>query len=156
MMRSALATPGLSLRCYSPGASRGDRDARRRHRAAAPRIAAAAELARRRVAGDRVDAAEEQVPLRPSGRPGSRGGEPVEPALVDAGLGLDGAGLEVDAGRLDGRLRVHAVGDQPDDRLQHRRADPVRAAAAEPRLQLAVARAPRSATSSTAPAGPAA
>ena len=57
---------------------------------------AAADPAGLRVAGDRVDAAEEQVLRRASARPRSRVLEPRQRGLVDARLGLDRAVLEVD------------------------------------------------------------
>ena len=58
--------------------------------AAAARIAAAAELPRRRVAGHRVHAAEEQVPLVPADQAKAALRQHVETVLVHAGLYLHG------------------------------------------------------------------
>ena len=104
------------------------------------------------VSGHGVDAAEEQVPLRPAGDGVPPRLEPRQGLGIDPGLGMDRARLEVDARRLDRLGGLHPVGDQPDDRLQHRGADPVRAAAAEPQPRARPRGAARSATSSRAPA----
>ena len=47
-----------------------------------------------------MDAAEEDVVIRPTNDPVTALGQPVERALVDPGLGLDLAGLEVHARRV--------------------------------------------------------
>ena len=54
---------------------------------------------------------------------------------------MNRAGLEVEARRLDRRGHVETVAEVAEDRLEHGRADPVRAAAAEPEHEPAVAQA---------------
>src|SRR5215213_8186732 len=135
MISSALAiTSPLGVRSAD-----GTRALRVGHRAAAAWVAAAAELARGGIPGDGVHAAEEEIPLLPVDELIPARGERVQDLLVDARLGLHGASLEVQARSLHRLLRVHAVCDHADDRLQDRRADPVRAAASEAHLELAVA-----------------
>src|SRR3954466_910960 len=98
---------------------------RERHPTAAARVAAAAELSRVRIAGHRVDTAEEQVSVLPAHELVAAGRDHVQPLLVHSRLGLHRARLVVDAGRRDRALGVHAAGDHPDDGLEHRRADAV-------------------------------
>ena len=121
-------------RPLSAGSGDGDR-------AAAARVAAAAQLAGRRIAGDRVDAAEEDVSIAASGRPRSRAPRAARapPRRPRARPGPRPAskwtrGASTASSTVAARRTTSA-----DDRLQDRRADPVRAAAAEPGLELAVA-----------------
>ena len=159
LLRDALARPS-GWRCWrarceaarseAARARRGDR------RAGADRTAGSARLRlralrrrrpRRRGAGrrprpaprpglarDGLDAAEEEVLSRPADDP-CRAPRSAEPRLRRRpGSAWTVACLEVDPRRLDRRRGPEPVGEHADDRLQDRRADPVRAAAAEPGL----------------------
>src|SRR3954470_4577831 len=103
--------------------------------AAAPRVARTGDVAGRRVAADRLHPAEEDVARAEAHELVAHRIE-----LLDrhAGLDVEVAGLDVQARRLDRGARVEAVVDRADDRLQQRRADPVRPRGAEHELDLAV------------------
>ena len=158
MIKSALAMartfPGLSqtmllraraLACGAASSSRRPRSPRPaagRRRRATPRSRGSwTRRGRRRRTGSAPPSGRRCTPA-PRAAPGPG---------VDSRLGLDRARLEVDARRLDRLGGLHPVGDQADDRLQDRGADPVRAAAAEPQPRARPRAGPRSATSSRAP-----
>ena len=119
------------------------------------RIAAAGELARRRVAGHGLDAAEVEIALVPALH--------AQPVARERG---EGRPRRLPARRPPRRPRSARAGastascaepvvDHAEDRLQDRRADPVRAGATRARPRAARRAAPRSGPSCSAPAPPA-